>query len=280
MRLFFFAAALMFAAPAAADPPDAQAALVERLGLLQIDQRCRLLAPGPRTALEAGAAQARGALLRGGWTLARVGDLESAVTRAARERACADPRTQSAVADAREAYGHWARTSVMEFPGWSRTWIARRTTGINGWRLSQAIDARTTFGVREVANAQMLTLLLSDTNAASARLILRDRRRANTAALDLPARIAYGLEAGAPAAGVATRTFPSTRQTERRTAVTAQQVAFAFPNEAFQAMLALDPRESVVIELIGARATQRLYVEVGDIAAARGFLTLRTDENR
>lgn len=274
MRLFFFAAALVLASPAAADPPDAQAALVERVGLLQIDQRCRLLAPGARSALEAGAAQARGALLRGGWTNTRVSQLESAVVNAARERACADPRTQAAVAEARAAYDQWARTSVMEFPGWSRAWVARRTTGINGWRLSQSIDANTTFGVRERNNAQTLSLALARTNAASARLILRDRRRANAAPLDLPTRVAYGLEAGAPAAGAATLTFPGARAVERRTGAAAQTL-FTFPDAAFQAMLALDPRESVVIELIGARATQRLYVEVGDVFAARAFLTLR-----
>jgi hypothetical protein len=45
-------------------------------------------------------------------------------------------------------------------------------------------------------------------------------------------------------------------------------------------MLALDPRESVVIELSRARTTERLYVEVGDVGAARAFLTLRADEDR
>ena len=55
------------------------------------------------------------------------------------------------------------------------------------------------------------------------------------------------------------------------------QTVFTFPDAAFQAMLALDPREAVVIELTGARTTQRLLVEVGDITAARAFLTLRAD---
>jgi hypothetical protein len=277
MRFFFLlAATLTLAGPAAADAPDAQSALVERLGLLHIDARCALLTPGARGALEAGAAQARGALLRSGWTPARVTQLEGAVTRAAGERTCTDARTQAAVAEAREAYAHWARTSVMEFPGWSRGWTARRTTGINGWRLSQAINTQATFGVREIAGAQNLSLVVTETSATSARVIVRDTRRANAAALDLPTRIAYGLEAGAPAAGAATRTFPGVRREERRTRL-GTQIVFTFPDAAFQAMLALDPRESVVIELIGARTTERVFVEVGDIAAARTFLTLRVD---
>lgn len=277
MRFFFFTlAALALAGPAAADPPNPQAAFVERQGLLLVDQRCRLLAPGARTTLEISAAQARGTLLRGGWTQARLGELETAITSAASARACADPRTDAAVADAREAHTLWARTSVMEFPGWSRSWTARRATGPNGWRLSQAIDARAVFGVREMNGAQGLSLVLADTRTTGARLILRDRRRAGVEALDLTSRVAYGLQAGAPATGAATRTFSSTRREERRTGG-AMQTVFTFPDAAFEAMLALDPRESVVIELLGARTTERMYVEVGDIAAARRFLTLRAD---
>lgn len=278
MRLVFFTviAALALAGPAAADPPGAQAALVERLGLLQLDQRCGLLSPGARAAVEAGAEQARGALLRAGWGYAQLRELEAAVDSAARNRACNDPRTQAAVADAREAYASWARTNVMEFPGWSRSWTARRVTGPNGWRLSQTIDSSASFGVRETDGGQHLSLALAPTSATGARLILRDSRRSNASALDLTRRVAYGLEAGAPAIGAATRTYASATRTERRPGGVMQTV-FTFPDAAFQAMLALDPRETVVIEILGARTTQRLLVEVGDIAAARAFLTLRAD---
>jgi hypothetical protein len=37
----------------------------------------------------------------------------------------------------------------------------------------------------------------------------------------------------------------------------------------------LDPRETIEIRLESGRASQRLLVEVGDIAAARAFLTIR-----
>lgn len=276
MRILFFATALALASPAAAEAPSAQAVLVERLGLIKLDDRCGLLAQGPRAALEAGASQARGALLRAGWSEARLAELDAAITGAARNRACNDPRTQTAAAEAREAYAQWAHTPVMEFEGWRRSWTARRTTGPNRWRLSQTIDSNASFGVREHNSGQALSLVLNQTSASGARLILRDPRRTRPGALDLTARVAYGLEAGAPAPGAATRTFSSARSTEQRQGGAAQTV-FTFPGEAFQAMLALDPRESVVIELLGARTTQRLLVEVGDIAAARAFLTLRAD---
>jgi len=277
MRFLIFAAALCAAAPAAADPPDAQSALVERLGLIEIDARCRLLAAGPRTALQAGANQARGALLRAGWTPSRLDQLEAAIVRAAAERACSDQRTQRAVADAREAYSHWAETNYMEFPGWNRDWVARRTTGPNGWRLSQALDTPqgAVFGVREVGGAQRFSLITLGVGATSARLVMRDASRSRVAALDLTTRIAYGLQAGAPGPGTITRAFASTRVQERRIGASGMQTVFTFPDTAFQALMGLDPRESVEIQLVAAGRTQTIYVEVGDIAAARAFLAAR-----
>jgi hypothetical protein len=278
--LFVTLLACLTAAPALADPPNAQAALVERLGLLHIDTRCHVLSAGVRHALEAGAGQARGALLRAGWTTSRVGELETAVHEAASQRACSDPRVATSVAEARTSFEHWAQTNYMEFPGWARGWTARRTTGPNGFRLSQSIDtpARATFGVREREGAQRLSLVMDQSNATTARLIVRDASRARAGALDLPTRIAYGLEAGAPRTGAITRTFTATRTTERRVGVGGTQAVFAFPDEAFRALLALDPRESATLELSGGSVTQRLYIEVGDIAAARTFLALRPEQ--
>ena len=78
MRRSILAAVFTFAFTATASAftgPEAQSAFVERRGFLEVDTRCRLLAAGPRAALEAGALQARGALLRSGWTRARVDEL-------------------------------------------------------------------------------------------------------------------------------------------------------------------------------------------------------------
>lgn len=280
MRLIFILAlACVTAGPAVADAPTAQTALVERLALLHIDTRCSVLSAGVRSALEAGAGQARGALLRAGWTMARVAELEAAVQQAAQQRACTDPRVTTSVNEARASFDHWAETGAMDFPGWSRAWSARRTTGPNGFRLSQRIDApaSATFGVRERDGDQRLSFILDHGDAASARLIVRDAARSRAGALDLPTRIAYGLEAGAPATGAATRIFPSTRTVERRVGTSGTQTVFAFPDEAFAALLALDPRESATLELTSGNVTQRFYVEIGDVAAARTFLALRPE---
>lgn len=279
MRAIVLAAALLGLASAASatEAPNARAAYVERRGLIEADAQCRLFTPEIRAALQVGLAQARGALLRSGWSNAQMRELDQTVVAAARARQCGDPRTAAAAADARAAFASWAYAGSMAFPGWERQWLARRAS-VNGWRLSQAIDApvAAVFGVREVDGVQRLTLAvaLARNQAApsSARLLMRDAR-ARPVEVTLPQRMSYGLEAGAPPAAGASAT-PSTRTIERLDGGRSQAV-FVFPDAAFQTLLSLDPRESVVIEVQTGRATQRLLVEVGDVAAARGFLTIR-----
>jgi hypothetical protein len=212
--------------------------------------------------------------LRAGWTNAGVQGLEHAVATAAQARPCNDQRTLSSAADARAAFSSWANSGSMRFQGWERAWVARRARG-DGWRLSQSIDAAGVFGVRERAGAQRLQFVAAArANAAptSVRLIMRDPMRAAAADIALPQRVAQGLAAGAPAPGAA-QSIVATRATE--SAGGQSQIVFTFPDAAFRDLLALDPRESVELRLENGRAAQSLYVEVGDVAAARAFLTIR-----
>lgn len=281
MRPFFLAAALsatLCTAAHAAEAPDAREAYVERRGLIEADMRCNLLGPDIRAALNVGALQARGSLLRAGWTSAQVRTLEDTVTAAARARGCNDSRLLQSAGDARRAFTPWLSAGYMEFPGWDRAWLARRGAS-NGWRLSQAIDEprAAVFGVRQVGAEQRLVLVITlDRNEAaadSAQLVLRDTMRAPMREVALPQRVAYGIEAGAPAPNAA-MAIPSTRRVERINNGRSQAV-FTFPDTAFAALLQLDPRESVELRLQSGRRTESLYVEVGDIAAARAFVTLR-----
>ena len=80
------------------------------------------------------------------------------------------------------------------------------------------------------------------------------------------------LAAGAPAPNAAIA-FSSTRAVER-VARGGSQAAFVFPQAAFRELMELDPRESVELRIINGRTGQTLFVEVGDIAAARAFLTM------
>jgi hypothetical protein len=132
------------------------------------------------------------------------------------------------------------------------------------------------FGVRQIgANQRLaLTFTLERGEAApiSAQLVLRDVSRGALREISLPQRIAYGVEAGAPAPGVAI-SIASARTTERVNGGRSQAV-FTFPDSAFAALLQLDPRESVELRVQNGRSVQSLFVEVGDLAAARAFLTL------
>lgn len=247
-------------------------AYVERRGLIELDNRCRLLSPSIADALGVGVAQARGSLLRAGWTNNQVLQLDQAVVSSARARTCTDTRTTSAAENARRAFGTWANLGTMQFPGWERTWVARRSAISIPWRLSQAVDApvASTFGIREREGVQSLALALEPQAGASftsARLLMRDPRRTPAPEISLPQRMGSGLEAGAPSP-VTAQTIAGQRRADR------DAVVFTFPDTAFRDLLQLDPRESVVVELSAGRATQRILVEVGDIAAARAFLTL------
>jgi hypothetical protein len=281
MRLLFLAAALSAAlvgAASATEGLDAREAYVERRGLIETDARCGLFAADVRAALNVGALQARGALLRAGWTSAQVRGLEQTVASAARTRACNDARTLQSAADARHAFSRWLAAGYMEFPGWERAWLARRGA-TDGWRLSQAIDAPipSVFGVRQQGASQRLALVitLAQGQAAptSAQLVMRDSPRAPMREVALTQRVAYGIEAGAPPPGAA-MTVPSARAMERLGGGRSQAV-FTFPDTAFAALLQLDPREAIELRVQGGRGVQSLYVEVGDVAAARAFVAIR-----
>lgn len=283
MRLFAATAAILLvsASTAMADIPSARAQFVERRGLLEVDAQCRIFQPGMRSALEAMALQARGTLLRDGWSYAQMNELERAAVQAARARRCNDPRTASAVQAAQQGYAIWARANQMEFPGWRQSWTARRVAGADGWRLMQSVTSpmSAAFGVRETRGVQQITLLVPVANeragAASAQLIMRDAPRARVGALDLTGRMARGLEAGLPDLG-ASVTFAGVRRVEHPS-FGRTQIVFTFPDAAFRTLMALDPRETVEIRLNSRGLRQRILVEVGDLAAARGFVAARAD---
>ncbi|MET0183326.1 MAG: hypothetical protein ABW199_10610 [Caulobacterales bacterium] len=277
MRALFLAFVLTAsAAPAfAQQAPGAQAAYAERRALLEADQRCTLFEPRMRASLQAAAGQARGALLRAGWTQTRLSDLDAAAVSAARSRTCGDTRTLQAAERARTAFDSWAHLHAMTFQGGERVWLARRTPDpADQWRLRQDIPApqRAFFGVRESGQTRQLTFILPLANGASApataELVIRDRARAPLSLMDVPGRTARGLSAGAPAQATSRTYLAQARRIE--TIEGARRAVFVFPGEALSEMAALDPREAGEIRL-GGRNTP-LLIEIGDLAAARAFL--------
>lgn len=286
MRLLLIAAALSIAAAPSASAQTgalgAQALYVERRALLETDAQCSLFSANIRAALQAGSGQAAGALLRSGWTRARLNELEHAAVSAARARACGDPRSASAARAAEAGFASWVRTYAMNFRGAERLWTARRSADVNGWRLSQPIGApiAAIFGVREHEGAQQLSLVMplapGDSAPASVQLVMRNPARASTDMLDLRGRTASGLAAGLPAPGAARGYFANSRRVEAIRGAPSQAV-FTFPETAFQSLLRLDPRETAELRLESAGRTQRILIEVGDIAAARAFLAISAE---
>src|SRR5262249_10156704 len=151
--------------------------------------------PDVRAALQAGAGQARSALLRGGWTRAHFDDLEQAASDAGRGRACNDPRTLAAAQGVRTGFHAWSRQNSASFPGFERDWVAYRFADINGWRLRQNIAPGVQFGVRDHGGGQHLTLLMPAASPApaSAQIVLRDPSRASANMLELRGRTLTGL---------------------------------------------------------------------------------------
>jgi hypothetical protein len=286
MRLLVIAVAFAIAAAPSASAqtgaPSAQALYVERRALLETDAQCSLFSPNIRAALQAGAGQAAGALLRSGWTRARLNELEHAAVSAARTRACGDPRSASAARAAEAGFTSWVRTYAMNFRGAERLWTARRSADVNGWRLSQPIAApiAATFGVREHEGAQQLALVMplaaGEGAPSSVQLVMRDPARASTEMLDLRGRTASGLAAGLPPPGAVHGYFANSRRVEANREAPNQAV-FTFPEAAFQSLLRLDPRETAELRLETEGQAQRILIEVGDLAAARAFLAISAE---
>jgi hypothetical protein len=270
--------ALLGAGPAAAQaPPSAETAVFERRALLAADTRCGLFAPPVRAALEAGAWQARGALLRADWPSARIAALEARAEQSAQARPCSDAETQAAAARARTGFAGWARLAALEFRGGERRWMARRSSDPEGWILVQTIDAprAAAFGAMRGAGRieAALSVALAERERApsSAELVIRDVRRAPESLFEIPGRAASGLAAGAPSLATARRFMARDRRIDADKAG-ARRLRFVFPDEALSAMALLDPREAAEIRLDNG---VRLLVEIGDLAAARAFLNAR-----
>jgi len=282
MRLLLISLGLsLFVATAYAQPaapaPSAQAAYVERAGLLEIDARCALLQPEVRVALRASAGQARRALVASGWSEAQLGELQQATVQAARARTCADPRNARSADQADASFHAWARLSNMDFPGAARSWSALRAPDSDGWLMRQTGQGGV-LGV--VANeggphlAFRLPLGAGQAAPAGAQIRMRDPARAAHAALVVPGRAVTGLEAGRPSPASA-QYFLASGRTLKTDAEGVRAMFYAFPDATFEAMTALDPREAVEVLIEDGPRTRAFLFEVGDIAAARVFLALQ-----
>lgn len=260
----------------------------ERALMSAANQRCGLFSPDLTSALEAAAAQARGAALRAGLSSETVAEVGARARQRAGQTPCASRDLAVAAGRVRAAFDGYARLRSQDFPGDLAAWRARRSTAQRTmtWRLSQSARFgadQLIFGLAGRGDASGLIAAASFADGArpyGARLILRDPRLA-------PEPFIGGFSQGGRvglAARMPMRTATTAIAAEARDQAdpallppgAVSGVAFRFPRAAIDRLADLDPREAVAIEFLFENAAgdsvRTAYIEVGDFAAGRAFL--------
>lgn len=288
---------VVLVAVAAFGPAAARAQAVnifyERALMTAAGKRCGLFTAPIAAALAAGQAQARGAALRGGTDPQELTRVEARARNKAAAQACNSPDLALAASRVKTGFEGYSRLIKMDYPGEVAGWKAERIASREGmvWNLSQATRFgadQMTFGLAGANGTRSLVAVVRFADGArpyAARLVLRDAsraprpyldRRGRTGTLPLASRITpramtdiYLAEA---------RFAPDPLLVDKNLS---GAIAYRFPAAAAQALAGLDPREAVEVEFVfpgsartGNRDTvRRAYVEVGDFAAGRAFLT-------
>ena len=269
---------LALAAPAQAGPADIY---YERALMSAAHARCGLFTRATAQALEAGAAQARGAALRSGVSEADLNGVRQRARARAAATACDSQDLRTAAGRVRSAFEAWSRTARMEFPGSGGAWsVDRRAYRTPSWLVRQDGGSganAVVFGYAGGAAGHALALSATPGRGerfASARIVVRDPSRAGSAWL--------------PRAGVAATPPRSSSRVLLASAQASAEptlapgggggaVLFRFPASAADALSALDPRERFLVELVRSDGSVRaVTLGVGDFAAARAFLAMGT----
>jgi hypothetical protein len=267
MRILFMTLLLLAPSLANAQTTPIERTYGERVAMRALDQRCNLFASGPRRALGGFTAQARGAALRAGASLSHLNLIARQATAAVATKPCTDAAIQAEAARVIAAHKGWRAQMTATYPGTVRTWQVDRT-GMDSWRAVQETNG----GIRAgfVASGRNLAFAMetSDTNAAGARLFLRDASRLGDPSAG--ARLVVPLRVGTNAHVAAIK-----RPADSRARIGLPPRAgtmLVFTEDTTRAVLVADPRDSFEIEITN-RTGQitRVVVEVGDIVAAYAF---------
>lgn len=265
----------------------------ERVLMGAADARCRLFVPEIGSALNAAAAQARGASLRAGF---QRGQLDQIQGRARAKAASVDCRSSDiaiAAGRVRSAFEGYARLGRLTYPGDIAGWRSFRVQPSQGltWKVVQDVrfgpDSMRfgLAGLRVQAGSLVAVARFADGQTPyAARLLIRDQGRTSgpylgavkagaSARLPLSARVPPRTAMRAFMAEARSMADPALAEGEK------SRVAFRFPQAAIAQLADLDPREAVMVEFVfssgGRDATRTAYVEVGDFAAAVAFLSVR-----
>jgi hypothetical protein len=275
---------------------DARASAVdlyyERAVMSAAGQNCGLFTPDLAAALASAQAQARGAALRSGVADEALHEVALRARRRADDTACASPDIAKAASRVRAAFESYSRLQKLNFPGDSASWAADRAVSrdVMRWKLWQTADLgaqRLTFGLAGVGGQSGLVAVAGLERGAAwpygARLVVRDVTRAPRAFLNLISAGASGrptLSGRMPPRAATLSILAQARGPADASLLPPgadQGVAFRFPASAADTLSALDPRETVAVELLfadpaGREETRAAYIEVGDFAAGRAFL--------
>jgi len=259
----------------------------ERTVIIAANARCGLFSPEISAALAAAQAQARGAALRAGADPKALNALERRAHNLGWSSNCRSGELIAAAARVRSAFAGYARIQRIDYPGEIAGWRADRTgQGAIRWRLAQQSrfgDDQMTFGLagRDALGVVIAVAEFADGETPyGARLLLRDYARSSGPYLDrlsgsgqdlplerrLPPRSALRVIAAEARSKAGADLLPKSD---------GAGWAFRFPAKAAQELAQLDPREAVAVEfLFAGDEVRRAYVEVGDFAAGKAFLTL------
>lgn len=271
--------------PVAASAASAVDLYYERTLMSAAHQRCHLFTPAVAAALDASAAQARGAALRAGVDANLVRTVGQRAQTKAGSVACNSPDLQTAAARVRTAFDGWSRITRMSFPGETAGWSADRTAySAMRWRLVQNGAAGAdpaAFGIAGQGQETSLVAVVRFADGArpyTARLVFRDAGRAPAPWLGapnsrpLPPRSASSVLL-AQSQSVAPQWMGLGYRKTATSAPPPGSLMFRFPGSAVQALAGLDPRERFAVEFVMPDDSVRVArFEVGDFAAGRAFL--------
>jgi len=268
---------------AAATPADARSAYAQRQFLLDADDKCHLLGDRERAALAGSAQQARGALLRAGL---KPDTIQQAAADRAEATPCTDQTLRVETETARAAFSGWAARTRQEFPGEQRSWRVSRYSAEDAlaWTLAQDLGDGFSIGLVEDAEQRLLAVALPvEPGAARPRTLLLEFRDPQKWP-DFVDPTLGGLFAAEGQDMLAARSAPPALS--RRAWTTgpidgsvqapgggADYLTWALPERTMQELAALDPRDVARVSIEYADNRVRvLYMEIGDLAVALGFL--------
>lgn len=280
--------ALSLASPAI-DGATAERGYILRAEASAADAACSLFTQSEKRVLAAGLRQAHADLIAAGASGRAIASARGRINADATLRDCASARVASIADKVKQAHQLYMSQRRWELPGRALSWRADRGGGAPGaWPIRQDLSAHAVFGWASLESGGALVLAARSPNRPTTALItLRDASAAEpvdaTAGGLLAPPNGEPLAAFGPPPWAQKRVFASQRLSPGQASLLAPTldgddapgaIAFSFPASALEALVELDPREGVRIDLINGDGApvQTWWMEVGGLRAAVDFI--------